>query len=105
RPDLDASEAGRRDLRCNLNCLVQISGLNEVIAAELLFGLGIRAIGSRELPVSYSDSRGGRDRLKPVAPEGMPGFFDPLSEREILAVDRLELGFRHFLRRRLVVIY
>ena len=42
RPHLDATPFRTRNPRCDLDCFVQVSGLDKIVAAELLLGLGER---------------------------------------------------------------
>jgi hypothetical protein len=51
-PDLDASQAHRRQLRGDADRLVQIPGLDQQEASELLFRLGERAVDGGQLAVA-----------------------------------------------------
>src|SRR5256885_1384865 len=52
RPHLDAAGARRRDPAGDLQRLVQVLGLDQVEPAELLLGLGERAVGGGQLAVA-----------------------------------------------------
>src|SRR2546425_3807555 len=45
RPHFDAPLARRRDFRGHLDCVVQVSGLDEVEPSQMLLRLGERAVG------------------------------------------------------------
>src|SRR5262249_31895971 len=82
RSYLDASQLRRRDARRDLDRLVEIPGLDQVIAAELLFRFRKRSVGRRDLAVPDADGRGGLDRLEVVAPEIMAAALDVSREGE-----------------------
>ena len=46
-------------IRENLDRIVQVLGFDQVVAAELLFGLGERTVGGGDLPATRADSGGG----------------------------------------------
>src|SRR5262245_37311050 len=102
--DLDTSKAGGGDLCSNLNRLVEVSGLDEKVAAELLLGLRKGAVGGRNFAVSYPD----RDRrlcgLKSVVSKKAAGFLDLIGESEVIAMDFLGLGPWQLQRNRLVLV-
>src|SRR5260221_2448748 len=59
RPDLDAPQPRRGDLRRHLDRVVQVPGLDEIEPAELLLGLGEGAVGGGHLAVPDPHGRGG----------------------------------------------
>jgi hypothetical protein len=90
--------------RGNLDRLLEICGLNEEVAAELLLGLCERAVGGGNFSVAYPH-RGRRPRgLKAVVSEEPAGFLHFLGEGEVLAMDLLRLSFRPIQCDRLVLI-
>src|SRR5262245_20145306 len=105
RPDFDTSKARRRDLRGNLDRLVQVSGLNEIVAAELLLGLRKRAIGGSDRSVSHPDCGRRLGGLKSMVSEEPARFLDLVGEREVLAMNFLSLRLRQLQRNGLVLIY
>src|SRR5439155_7571013 len=58
RPHLDAAPLGRRNPRRDLKRVVQILGVDEVEAAQLLFGLGVGTVGGGQLAVADAHGRG-----------------------------------------------
>ena len=80
------------------NALVEVSGFNEIVAAELFLRLRKRAIGGRDLSASYPNRGCGGGGLKPVVSEKATGFLDLVSECEVLAMDLLELSLWQLLR-------
>src|SRR4051794_28985289 len=66
RPNLDRAGSGRGDLRCNLDCIVQVLGLDQIKTAELLFGFGERPVGGRHFAAAHPNRGrclGGLQRL------------------------------------------
>src|SRR5262249_14369066 len=59
RPDLDAAQAQRRDLRGQLDGLVEVPRLDQDEAAELLLGLREGPVGRRYAAVPQPERRGG----------------------------------------------
>ena len=104
RPDLDTSEAGRRDFRRNLNRLVEVFRLDEEVAAELLLRLGKRAIGGRDFTISHPDRRRYAGGLKAVVSEKPARFPDLVRECGLFRMEFFKLGLRQLLRKRLVLV-
>ena len=67
-------------LDADLDRLVQVPGLDQVEAAQLLLGLGERAVGGGHLAVAHPDGRGGLRRLQRVAAEVVAALLDVLGE-------------------------
>src|SRR4051794_20077706 len=88
RADLDGSaQACRRDPSRQLDRGVEVVGLVDVVAAELLLRLGERAVGGERAPVLDAYGRGRRGRLELVAVDHAGGVVD----RHVLLVDGLLL--------------
>jgi hypothetical protein len=84
-----------KDLNDAIQVASKILGVDQVIAAELLFRLGERAVGGRHLAVA--NAHGGRrlNRLQGFAADVVAGLFDPLGKREVLAHHGVGLVLRH----------
>ncbi len=69
RADLDgaAAELRRRDPRRNLQRLIEILGVDRIVADQRLAGFGERAVGRHRLAVLDPHGRCGRGRLQAVA--------------------------------------
>src|SRR4029079_1335809 len=59
RADLDRAELRTRDPLGELGRFIEILGLDQVEAAELLAGLGERAVGGRHLAAAHAHRRRG----------------------------------------------
>jgi hypothetical protein len=64
-----------------LNGIVEIRGLDEKVAAELLFRFGEGTIGGRGLSVPYPNHGRRLSGLQWVAPEQVPALPDVIFER------------------------
>src|SRR5687768_15831644 len=104
RPDLDAADAGRRNLRGDLDGIVEVARLDEIIPAELFLRLGEGPIGRRELAVPDADRRCGRNGLQRLASDVVAALLDAVGEREILAHEGITLALRHRFDLLLVVV-
>src|SRR3989475_2183875 len=62
RPDLDRAATGHRNPRGDGNRLVEIAGIDQEVAAQLLLGLRERTVGHHPFALAYPDAgrRGGR---------------------------------------------
>src|SRR5438045_7513905 len=60
----DRALARRGDLRRDLDRLVEIGGVDEIEAGELLLRLGKRSVGDRQCAVADANGRGRLDRLE-----------------------------------------
>src|SRR3954453_22095873 len=80
RPHLDRADARRRNPRRDLDRGIEILGLHEVIAAELLARFGKRAVGLQRLALALAYGRRGRGRLQPVARLEIAALDDALRE-------------------------
>ena len=71
RPHFDRCRAGARDLRRHLDGLVEVLAVDDVVAADLLLGLGERAVGGEHVAVPHADGGGvascGRRRSPPCS--------------------------------------
>jgi len=97
RPHLDAADPRPRDPRGHLDRLVQIARLDDVVAAELLLGLRVRAVGGGDPALPDADRRRGGGRQEPVAPGEVAAR--PYRRRELalfVEVPR-RVGLRHLL--------
>src|SRR5688572_3420240 len=94
RPHLDRAEPRRRNARRDLDRLVQVLGLDEVVAAQLLLRLGERAIGGRRLPVPHPHRHRGLRRVERIAADVLACLLDVVGEREVLTHDRVRLVLR-----------
>src|ERR1700722_19642935 len=92
RPDLDRTEARARNLCGDGQGCVEILGLDQIVAAELLAGFRERAIGGQRLAVT--DAHGGRGggRLQPVAGLEIAALDDALREGTIFLQHLLRCG-------------
>src|SRR5262249_43063743 len=86
RPDLDRALAGRRNLRRDLNGLVQIRCLDQIEPRELLFGLGERAIGHEQLTITDSDRGCGLDGLQRLGCDEKPALAESVATGGAFAV-------------------
>src|SRR5437763_4927389 len=90
--NFDAADARRRNLRCELHRFVQILGIDQIEARELLLGLGERAIGHRYLAVAHAHRGCGVDALQRLGGDASSALFEPLAECQAFAVgDHVEL--------------
>src|SRR5689334_13165126 len=64
RPHFDTPHRSRRDLRGELDSLVQVTRLEQVKARELFLRLREGAVADREPAVAHAHGRSGRDRLE-----------------------------------------
>src|SRR5689334_16771048 len=64
RPYLDAADARGRDPGGEVDRLVQVAGVDQVEARELLLGLGERTVGERQPAVADAHGGGGLDGLE-----------------------------------------
>src|SRR5436190_8427670 len=87
----DYTPLGRRDAARDLNGLVPILGFDEEVAAELLFGLGERAVGGGDLAVADAHGRGLVGVLQPVRPHVIAGLLDAFRECPIVLLRLLDL--------------
>src|SRR5665213_3292776 len=94
RPDLDRAIPGAGNLRGNRQRLVEILGLDQIIAAELLAGFRKRTVGGQRLAVAYPHGGRGRDRLQSVGALEMAALDDALREHAVF--------LKHLLAGRLV---
>src|SRR5580692_5489398 len=93
RPHLDAAERRRAEL-CDLEGVIEIAGLDQVVAAERLLGLGERRIVKKKV----ADGGGGAGRLQRVAAEHLAALLaDLLREPPVRLPGRLP-DFRPALR-------
>src|SRR5882672_9732460 len=67
-PDLDGAVTRVRDARGDADRFVEVLGLDEVVPAELLLGLGEGPVGRDGLAVPHANRGRGSRRL-----EGVPG--------------------------------
>src|SRR5215207_687878 len=88
RPDLDRPAADVGDPGGDLDRLVQVLGLDDVEAAELLLGLGERPVGAEGRAVAHPHGGGRRGRLQRLAGLVDAAVDDVLGEGHVL----LELG-------------
>src|SRR5262245_34698951 len=78
RPDLDGAELRARDAGRELDRLIQVPRLQQVVATQLLLGLGERAVRGREPALPHPD-RGRRvRRLQGVAADIVSALLDRL---------------------------
>src|ERR1700722_15945142 len=94
-PHFDRAQPGRRDLRGNGHGIVQILGLNQIVAAELLARLGERTIGRLNLSVSDTNGRRRRRRPQSVRPDELPGFLNVVREGPVLGQQGVHLFVAH----------
>lgn len=80
-PHLHAAHRRRRNLRGDLDGLVEVARLDELEPGELLLGLGKGTVGHRHPSVAHAHRGGGGDRL-----QGLRG--DALAARAICSVVR-----------------
>src|SRR5436305_5604122 len=83
RPDLDGAESRAGNPRGDRDRGVEILGIDQIVAAELLAGLRKRAIGGQGLAFADPHGRRGRGRLQPVAGLEIAVLDDGLGERAI----------------------
>src|ERR1041384_5444079 len=91
-PHLDRSNRRRRDLRGDLDRLVEIPRFDHVEAGEELLGLGERAVGDRDLAVAHAHRGRGGDRLQRLGGDAVAALADRLVEGDaVTVVHRLDL--------------
>src|SRR5712691_12329168 len=88
RAHLDRPAAGLRSLGSQFECRVQVRGLDDPEAADLLLGLGERPVGGDDLAALGSDYGRVRVRVQPAREDPGAGGLELGVER----VDRLEGG-------------
>ena len=77
RPDLDTPTRRDRGERLGrLERLVQVRALDDVVAAQLFFRLGVRSVDGQDLAVTLSDRCG-----LPVSASGSPARIHPFSSQ------------------------
>src|SRR5579872_1980236 len=84
RPHLDRTVLGGGDLGGDADRLVQVLGLDQVVAAELFAGLGERAVRGQRLAVADPHRGGGGDRLQPVGRLEGAALDDALGEGAVV---------------------
>src|SRR4051794_8730521 len=92
RPDLDRPLARRGDLPGDRDRLVEARGVDQEVAAELLAGLGERAVGHEPLAVADADAGGRRDRLERRRRQVLAVLVELAGQLDRLAVAPLALG-------------
>src|SRR6266446_4086698 len=103
RPDLDRTIPGAGNPRGNAKRSVEILGLDQIVAAELLTRLREWTIGGQGLAVADPHGRRRRCRLQPVAGLEIAALDNGLGERTIfvhhfLARSRVHFGVLGFVR-------
>src|SRR5271163_1442922 len=94
-PYLNGSRPHRRNARRQLNCLIQILGVDQVVASKLFLRFREGSVGRGNFPLADAHCRGCLCRLQPVAGDILAALFDPLGEGHVLAVDSAGLLFGH----------
>src|SRR3954466_15493249 len=64
RPDLDRAPAHPRDAGGDVDRLVEIRGVDQVVATELFSCLGERTVGYQPFTVAHADAGRGRRQVK-----------------------------------------
>src|SRR5208282_331266 len=82
-PHLDRPVTGSGDLLRHSNRFVQVAGFNQIIAAELLLGLGKWPITGQPLPVAHAHGGGSRGRPERIAT--LDTLTEFLAERPVLS--------------------
>src|SRR5271154_961068 len=104
RPHLDRAVPGSRNSRSNRNRLVEILCFDQVVSAELLFGLGERPVSNRRLAVAHANGRGRRNPLERVAALVLAALRNVLREGHVTLENLGLFGGAHFLAVRLAVV-
>src|SRR6185369_11688101 len=77
--DFNGASAGAGDFRGDADGFVEVLGIHQEIAAELLAGLGKRSVGDESLAVAHTDAGGRRRGMERVGRQKLP------ASRQILA--------------------
>src|SRR5579872_7338559 len=96
RPHLDRTGLGAGNSRRNANRGVEVLGLDQIIAAELLAGFGKWAIGCEDLAVAHAHGGGRRRRLQSVAGLEMAALDDGLGECTVVRHHLFAIGLARF---------
>src|SRR5581483_2701343 len=94
RPHFDGTQSRRRPLRCHAQRLVEIGGLDQEEAAELLLGLGERAVGDGSAAVAHLDRRGGARALQRLGRDQLMALPQRVDVLERLGAQRVPLVAR-----------
>src|SRR5262245_5175216 len=86
RPDLDRALTRRRNLRSDLNGLVEIRRFDQVEPRELLLRLGERAVGHEQLAIADSDRGCGLDGLQRLGCDEKPALAESVAASRAFAV-------------------
>src|SRR6185295_6623577 len=89
-----------RDLRG----FIEILGVDQVVAAELLARFGERAVGRLTLAVADTNGRRCLRWMQAISTLVVPALRDALGERHVLAAHRLGVGFAHLRPVRFVAV-
>src|SRR5207244_6365991 len=95
RPHLDRAIAAAGDACGDRGRLVEVPGLDQVVAAELLPGLGERPIGGDRLAALDADGGRGRGRLQRGTGLEMAALHDRVGEGPVLTEDLPPLRLAH----------
>src|SRR5918996_1415936 len=95
RPHLDAAQARRRYSLGHLDGLVEVPCLDQVEPAELLLGLGERAVGRRKPAAPHPHGLGRVNRLERLREDRVTALLQLLVDRDVLVRERLELARGH----------
>src|SRR5690348_16875285 len=95
RANLDRPEFRRWNARGHLNRVVEILGVYQIVAAELLFRLGEWSIRRGDFAVANTQRGRSRRGLEGVAAEVMAAVLDALGEGTVFGHDGVRLVLRH----------
>ena len=84
RPDLDPARPGAGDARGRVDRRVEVRRLDQVVAAEVLLGLGERPVGDDPPAVADGDRRGVDDGLERLAAQVLPARPQPVAVGGVL---------------------
>src|SRR3974377_2458485 len=86
RADLDAADLRRRNLRGELDGLVEVARLDQIEPGELLLRLGERSVGHGQASIAATDGGRRRDGLEGFRGDALPARAQLRIEREAVPV-------------------
>src|SRR5271170_1653036 len=104
RPHFNRAVLRSRNSRGNRNRLVEILCFDQVVSAELLFGLGERPVSNRRLAIAHANGRGRHNLLERIAALVLAALRKVLREGHVPLENLGLFGGAHFLAVRLTVV-
>src|SRR5262245_11982251 len=95
RPDFDRADARGRDTRGDAYGLVEILGLDQVVAAELLARFREWTVGDKPFAAADLDRSRGRGRMQLRAAHVLTAVLDAFGQLSVILEDLLLFGLAH----------